>query len=229
MLKYKILLLVPLLLLISCAPSKKVLTDFNLEFALSKISFRSQYIQTINASGSITFDSPEFSNSANLKVNLKRPDSLMLKVETIFGIGLGEAKIFRDSFQVVDNFSNRIIQGKVDALVQRYLGLKMGLDEIVDILIASPRIDRIEMQNFDNGELIIRAIRNSDEVILKFNSDFELESYKLIKDGNELFEVRYSKYAKFGETTLPRVVRIWDNRGRGIYLSFSEIKVNESK
>lgn len=229
MVKYKILLLIPLLLLTSCAPSKKTLTDLNLELILSKISFRNQYVKTINASGSITFDSPEFSNSANLKVNLKRPDSLMLKVETIFGIGLGEVKIFRDSFQVVDKFNNRTMQGKVDALIQRYLGLKIGLDEIVDILIASPRIDEIELQNLDDGEVTVRARRNGGEAILKFNSDFELESYKLIKDGSELFEVRYSRYSKFGETTLPKVVRIFDNRGQGVYLSFSEIKVNESR
>ncbi len=228
MVKYK-LLIVTLLFLISCAPSKKTLTDLNLEFMLSKITFRSQYIKSINASGNITFDSPEFSNSANLKVNLKRPDTLILKVETIFGIGLGEVKIYRDSFQVIDKFNNRTMQGKVDAIIQRYLGLRIGFDEIVDILIASPRIDKIEMQNFDDGEFTVRARRNGEEVVLKFDSDFELESYKLIKDGNELFEVRYSRYAKFGETTLPRLLRIWDNRGQGVYLSFSEIKVNESK
>ncbi len=228
MVKYK-LLIVALLFLTSCAPSEKTLTDLNLEFILSKITLRNQYIKSINASGNITFDSPEFSNSANLEVNLKRPDTLILKVETIFGMGLGEVKIYQDSFQVVDKFNNRTMQGKIDVIIQRYLGLNIGFDEIVDILIASPRIDKIELQNFDDGELTVKAKRNEKEMVLKFNSDFELESYKLIKDGNELFEVRYSRYAKFGETTLPRVVRIWDNRGQGVYLIFSEIKVNESR
>lgn len=228
MVKYKILI-ITLLLFASCAPSKKTITDFNLEFILSQIALRSQYVKTINANGNITFDPPEFSSSASLKVNLKRPDTLILEVETIFGIGLGEVRIYRDSFQIVDKFNDRTIQGKIGVLIQRYLGLSMNFDEIVDILIASPRIDRIELQSFNEDGLVVQARRDIHEVVLKFNSSFELESYKLIKDGEELFEVRYSRYAKFGEATLPRVIRIRDNRGQGVYLNFSEMKVNELK
>ncbi len=216
-------------LLISCAPSKKVLTDLNVELLFSKIAFRSQYIKTIIASGSITIDSPEFSNSANLKVSLKKPDTLTFKVEAIFGISVGEAKIYGDNFEAIDKFNDRIIRGKVDDYIRRYLSFDIPFSEIINILTASPQIDTDELQNFDENELVLKMRKNYGEAILKFDSELELESYTLIRDGNEIFEVRYSKYARFGEITLPRVVRIWDRKGRGIYLSFSEIKVNDIK
>jgi len=76
----------------SCAPSKKATVNLNAEFMLSKVAFRSQYIKTIDAGGNITVESPEFSNSANLKVQLRMPDTLSFKIEAIFGIGLGEGK-----------------------------------------------------------------------------------------------------------------------------------------
>ncbi|CUT02349.1 hypothetical protein JGI17_11463 [Candidatus Kryptonium thompsonii] len=46
------------------------------------------------------------------------------------------------------------------------------------------------------------------------------------RGGDKFFEVRYSRYVKVGEITLPKVIRIYDRHGRGIYLNFSEIKVN---
>jgi len=213
-------------LLSSCAPSKKATVNLNAEFMLSKVAFRSQYIKTIDAGGNITVESPEFSNSANLKVQLRMPDTLSFKIEAIFGIGLGEGKIYGDSFEVIDKFNGRSLRGKVENYIQRYLGFKISFDEVVGILIASPRVDKFEMLNFDEDGPVIRMRKNYGDVILKFNSDLELESYTLVRDGEEIFKVRYSRYAKFGETTLPRLIRIWDRTGRGVYLSFSDIKVN---
>ncbi|MFN3135445.1 MAG: DUF4292 domain-containing protein [Candidatus Kryptonium sp.] len=227
MVKYKLLSLIStVLLLISCAPSKKVLTDLNFETALGKINFRDRYVKLITAKGNITIDSPEFSNSASLRVNLKRPDTLILKFETIFGINLGEVKVYGDSFELVDRFNDRTLSGRVSEYLRRYFEFNLNFDEIIDILIASPRVGNAKVYNFEDYGFSIYDRRGDEEIALNFNSDLELESCVLSKAGAKFFEVRYSRYVKVGETTLPKFIRIYDKHGRGIYLNFSEIKVN---
>ncbi|CUS93846.1 protein of unknown function (DUF4292) [Candidatus Kryptonium thompsonii] len=216
MVKYKVLSLITIaILLISCAPSKKVLTDLNFETALGKLNFRDRYVKLITAKGSITIDSPEFSSSASLRVNLKRPDTLMLKFETVFGINLGEVKIYGDSFELVDRFNDRTLSGRVSEYLRRYFEFNLKFDEIVDILIASPRVSNAEMYNLADYGFSIYERRGDEEITLNFNSDLELESCTLSKGGDKFFEVRYSRYVKVGEITLPKVIRIYDRHGRG--------------
>lgn len=212
--------------LISCAPSKKLLTYKDAEIYFERIKARDSFIKSLTAVGNITIDSPEFSNSANLKVNLKRPDTLTLKVETIFGINVGEVQIYADSFKLIDRFNDRVLQGRASEYLKRYLGIDLTIDELVDILIGCPKIGEIESQSFENYEFFVFEKRKGGDVVLKFNSDLELESYSFSKSGVKIFEVIYSKYFRVKYITLPRVVKIYDGFGRGIYLSFSEINVN---
>lgn len=227
--KYKIAVLVVLAVIFtSCAPTRKATVDHNIGIYLDRINMRDRFVRTLNANGSITLDSPELSGTAKIEVNLKRPDILTLKVETVFGIDLGEAHVHCDNFEVFDRFNDLKIQGRVSNYIKRYLGVDFTCDELIDILIGCPRIGEFELQNFNDNRLIMVS-KNSkgSEVVLNFNQEFELESYALFKDGVKMFEVRYSRYTKFGEITLPRVIKIYDELGRGIYLSFSEVEVNQ--
>ncbi|MCS7229282.1 MAG: DUF4292 domain-containing protein [Candidatus Kryptonium sp.] len=226
--KYKAVLLVILaIIFISCAPTRKATVDYNIETYLERISVRDKFVRTLNANGSVTLDSPELSGTAKIEVNLVRPDILTLKVETIFGIDLGEAHVYCDNFEIFDRFNDLKIQGKVSNYIKKYLGVDFACDELIDILIGCPRIQEFEVQNFSANELIMVSKREGkSDVVLKFNPEFELESYVLFRDGVKIFEVRYSRYKKFGEITLPRLIKIYDEFGRGIYLSFSEVELN---
>lgn len=223
--KFPILLILGIFL-ISCAPSKKMLTYKDSKIYFEKIKARDNFVKSLTATGNITVDSPEFSNSAKLKVNLRRPDTLMLKIETIFGIDLGEVQIYADNFKLIDRFNDRVLQGKVSEYLQKYLGIDLTIDELVDILIACPRVGEVESQSFEDYEFLVFEKKEGRDVILKFNSDLELESYAFFKSGVKVFEVIYLKYAKVKDITFPRVVRIYDGSGRGIYLNFSEININ---
>ncbi len=227
MVRYKILVFIILAaFIISCAPSKKIVTDLSFETALRRINFRDQYVKAITAKGNVTIDAPDFSNSAKLQAILKRPDTLKLKLETIFGIGLGEVEVYGDSFKVVDRFNDRVLSGKVDEYLRRYLGLNLGFKEVVNVLIATPKVENTRIYNSEDYVFSIHERRGSDEIILSFNPELELESYTFFKAGVKVFEVRYSKYVKVGETTLPRVIKIYDGEGRGIYFNFSKIEIN---
>ncbi len=229
--KYKFLLIHAIVLfLISCAPSKKVLTDLNFDYFISKINHRKDYIKTISAKGNITVDSPEFSNSANLRVNFKKPDTLFIRIEAIFGISFGEIKIYGDKFELIDRFNDRVINGNVNEYIRRYLSFEITFDEIIDILLASPRIGEVEDFEATDDGFLVNAREKNKLMVLKFDYEGELRDLTFAyDDGYKIFEVEYSRYDKFGEITLPRVVKIYDEFRRGVYLNFSEIKVNNER
>lgn len=228
--RYKVQLILTLIFLLSCAPSKKVLTDLNFDYAISKINHRKIYIKTISAKGSITIDSPELSNSANIRVNFKKPDTLFVRIEAIFGISFGEVKIYGNRFELVDRFNDRVISGNVNDYLKRHLAFEITFEEIIDILLASPQIGEVENFETTDDGFLIHTRKNDKIMILKVDHEGELRNFAFMDDGGyKIFEVEYSKYEKFDDVTLPRVVKIYDEFRRAIYLNFSEIKVNDEK
>ncbi|CUU05629.1 protein of unknown function (DUF4292) [Candidatus Thermokryptus mobilis] len=224
----KVTLILLAVLLSSCAPTKKVMIEPSVEIALTKIRSRNEGIKNLTAAGKITIELQEHSNSANFELEIKRPDTLFMKVKTIFGINIGEIKVYGDGFELNDRFNDRMLYGNVGDYMKRFVGLNLSTGELVNLFLACPNVGEIE----NSEDFIIYTREDEYEKIFKFNDELELESYILSKDGFVLFEVRYSKFIDLGGVTLPRVVKIYDDSGRALHLTFSEIKlirVNERK
>jgi hypothetical protein len=216
------------ILLSSCAPTKKIMIEPSVEIALTKIRSRNENLKSLTANGKITIELQEYSNSANFELEIKRPDTLFMKVKTIFGINIGEIKVYGDGFELNDRFNDRMLYGNVGDYMKRFVGLNISTRELINILLATPGVGEIE-----NSEGFVIYTREGEyEKIFKFNDELELESYILSKNGFVLFEVRYSKFIGLDGVTLPKVVKIYDDSGRAFHLTFSEIKlirVNERK
>jgi len=216
------------ILLSSCAPTKKIMIEPSVEIALTKIRSRNENLKSLTANGKITIELQEYSNSANFELEIKRPDTLFMKVKTIFGINIGEIKVYGDGFELNDRFNDRMLYGNVGDYMKRFVGLNISTQELINILLAIPGVGEIE-----NSEGFVIYTREGEyEKIFKFNDELELESYILSKNGFVLFEVRYSKFIALDGVTLPKVVKIYDDSGRALHLTFSEIKlirVNERK
>ena len=80
-------------LLASCSPRQAEVT-LNPEVTspsslLSRVSARGEQIRSLEGSGTVTFESPEMAGSAFFHVSLKKPDSLLLRLEGPFGIDAG--------------------------------------------------------------------------------------------------------------------------------------------
>ncbi len=223
MAKFKKVALISLaILLSSCVPAKKMIIEPKIEIALMKIRSRNTNIKNLTAGGKITIELQEYSNSANFELEIKRPDTLYMKVKTIFGINIGEIKVYGDRFELNDRFNDRKLHGSVGDYMKRFVGLNLSTRELVNLFLACPDVGEIE-----NSEGFIIYTRDGEyEKIFKFNDELELESYILSKNGFVLFEVRYSKFIELGGVTLPRVVKIYDDSGRALQLAFSEMKID---
>jgi hypothetical protein len=108
-------LLLALASLTSCSPRKSgvVLDTEQILPAdlLAMVESGGERLRSMSGKGSLAFESPEFAGSAFFSLSLKKPDSLLLKLEGPFGIDMGMLFIDREKYLIYNGLENRVIQG----------------------------------------------------------------------------------------------------------------------
>ncbi len=68
-------------------------------------------VRTLTARGSLTFDSPEVAGSAFFRSSLKRPDSLLVRIQGPFGMDVGTFFLSRTKFVLYNAMENTVQSG----------------------------------------------------------------------------------------------------------------------
>ncbi|MGB5872603.1 MAG: DUF4292 domain-containing protein [Bacteroidota bacterium] len=101
--------------LTSCAPRKfGVLLDteqISPTELLAMVEAGGEKLRSMSGRGSLAFESPEFAGSAFFSLSLKKPDSLLLKLEGPFGIDMGMLFMDREKYLIYNGLENRVIRG----------------------------------------------------------------------------------------------------------------------
>ncbi len=166
-----------------------------------KINKNSSLIKSLEASGTISIDSPELSNSGSVDVKLKKPDSIYVKIEGPFGISVASALITRTDFIYYNAQDNYVITGATnDINIGAILKIKVSFDELINSISGS-----ISFSD-DSSDTTNALIEDENFVILENDGIFKkkylidhdsysLNSYLLLDNNNKkLLEVNYSKY-----------------------------------
>ena len=164
------------LLLAGCAATREpsqITTDLSPEEIITIVNAQSQTITTMTARGSVTVESPEFSNSANVDIMLRRPDSVRIKVNGPFGIHLASILFSRNHFLLYNSFSNEVMEG--DATSDRlppFLNLHVDAGDILDTFCAT--------RTFDDNEILPDSfIVAGDTYVLKFRHGNQWVGYSV--------------------------------------------------
>ena len=83
-------------------------------FLLPRVTTRAEQIQSLEGSGTVTFESPEMAGSVFFRVSLKKPDSLLLKFDGPFGIDAGFFFLSKRTFVMYNRFENTVTAGSPD-------------------------------------------------------------------------------------------------------------------
>jgi hypothetical protein len=87
------------LLFYSCSAQKSGNLDpVSVKELKTRVNENSKVIESLEASGNISFDSPENSGSGWLELRIKKPDTVFVKIEGPFGISIANALITRNEF-----------------------------------------------------------------------------------------------------------------------------------
>jgi hypothetical protein len=174
-------------------PVKEIKDRLNLSFSL---------IQSLEASGSISFDSPDMSSSGSIDIRIKKPDTVYLKIEGPFGISIASALITRTDFTYYNAQENKAITGPTtENNIDAILRIKISFDELINsfsgsFYFAEGPNDSLNAGAEDNAYVLQGTGDQMTKRYLIEPVSFSLNKYNVYdQQGTTLLEVSYSKYS----------------------------------
>lgn len=191
-------------------------------------------VRSMTGTGTISVETPEIAQSGSFELFLRKPDSVLVKIEGPFGISVGSALITRNGFVFYNSLQNQVITGSVtSANLNRIFRVKLTFDELLTLFTGgsflasddSPpeAVDVEENQyvlTFRNAEGTRRYWLDPVSLLITRIQHLDLK-------GKLFFEERYEKFRTFGDASLPRFIRVTQHTGqRMIGVTFSSLAIN---
>jgi hypothetical protein len=206
---------------------------------INKVNQNSNLISSLEASGSISIDSPELSNSASFDLKLKKPDSIQVKIEGPFGIAVASALITRKNFIYYNAQENKVITGPTNEInIGAILKIKVSFDELLNSFAGSFSM------NDEPNDTTYAQIENENYVILENNDVFKkkyliepngykLNSYNVYDNSNnKILAVDYSNYcvetSTTGDVNFPAKIKISKpDKSETVWLDYDSKVINK--
>jgi len=182
-----LILLTGAFILSACSASQqeeKELQKIPVKKIKQKVNEISRTIETLEANGTISFDSPEMSSSGSIEIKIKKPDTVYVKIEGPFGIDIAIALISRNEFTYYNVQENKVITGpSSDINIGAILKIKVSFDELLNSFSGSFHFDD---ELTDSTE----AASENNSYVLLVNKTFAKQKYYV--EPNNYFINRYS-------------------------------------
>jgi hypothetical protein len=193
-----------LILIYSCSGSQETsheISNIPVKEIKEKVNRNYKLIESLSASGSVAFDSPEMSNSGSIEVRIRKPDTVYVKVEGPFGIDIAEALITRTGFIYYNAQENRAITGPTtENNIDAILRVSVNFDELINSLSGSFYFkenseDSLNAGSEDNSYVLQVTGENMKKKYFISPNMFVINKYGVFDNNNHSeFEVTYSKF-----------------------------------
>jgi len=170
-------------------------------------------LSSMKARAKLSVESPQMSFMANAAINLKMPDSLMIKLSAGFGIGIGSIFIDQDQFLLYSSLDNNVYVGSSDSAdFNHFLPIKLEFEDLIQVfsgihLIKSHKKELLKIDK--NQYLIMGAINNH---VLKYwvePKKFVVTEFQLLdRQGKMLVKFEYDNFIKNSRVWLPKTIRL---------------------
>ncbi len=204
-----------------------------------RVNSNSELIETLEASGNISFDSPEQSGSGWLEVKIRKPDTVLVKIEGPFGISVANALITRNDFIYYNAQENKAIIGpSSDINIGAILRIKVSFDDLICGLTGGFKFDEnpedSSMAESENNLYLIRTGSNGG--LRKFHvdpSNFAVIKYSSFDEYNSpQVEVNYSNYLEESvsgkKVNFPATIKIKNpEKKQSVYVDYVNREINK--
>jgi len=205
----------------------------------SRINKNSAIIETLEASGNISFDSPENSGTGWLELKIKKPDTVYVKIEGPFGISIANALITRTDFTYYYVQENKVIMGpSTDINIGAVLRIKVSFDQLINgftgsFIMKESETDSNYAENESEYYLIKNNITSGTEKYYIEPALFRISKYKLVNRSDKpIVEVDYSGYQEETVTAskiyFPYNVKIKNpDKSQTVYVEYINKEINK--
>lgn len=223
-------------LLAGCSSTQNIYREFNSAAEFQEyFGTRVSGIKTFSGSGSLTIETPEFSNSANFKLSIKKPDSLKIELTGPFGISVGTLMMSRHNFVFFHGIENRSVKGKTDSnFLSSIVNMPISFDEILNIFTGSYFYSATDYSNAEmNSNEAYYLIRNNHESTVKeiWIDRKTINVTKLLEIGKDRtidLDASAKSYENISGIEVPNWVRIiFPKQKRSLTIAYDNIKVNQ--
>jgi hypothetical protein len=229
-------------ILCSCTGSQNTgveLDPVSVKQLKSILNKNSSAIETLEASGNISFDSPDNSGSGWLELRIKKPDTVLVKIEGPFGISIANALITRTDFIYYNVQDNKVISGpSSDINIGAILRIKVSFDDLINGFTGSFVLGENENDTLyadvEKNKYLIKNSKN--DAVEKFYIEpvmFRLQRYNVVSSFNEsLVEVDYSDYheemVSASRVFFPNNVKIRNpQKSQSVYIEYINKEINK--
>jgi hypothetical protein len=192
-------------------------------------------VQTLVGNGNLSFDSPEAAGSAFFRLALRRPESLLVKLQGPFGISVGTFFLSRTRFVMYNAMENSVIAGRPDPrAIRSVVPFDLTVDEVFNLFGGSFPLpsDTSGLRDmlYEDGQLHLKFVCGSE--ICEYWVDLEdLLVTKLCRQnssGEVLMEAEAGDVREFNGVPLPRHVRVsFPQSSRFLSVYYSSLSVNQ--
>lgn len=227
--------------LYSCTASKttpKITTsDMTFDELKGRVNDNSQKLQSLDADGEISIDSPELSNTGSITVSINKPDSVFTKLEGPFGIDVANLLVTRNNFIYYKPMDNKVIRGpSTGNYLSIILRIKIEFDDLVNAFSGKFTFNNDNYENVnvlmeDNNYLVIIT---SDDEVKKYWID--PDNYYVSKigtydnNGNIKIEIVYEKFFEKDDIYFPQKIFITRPKEKQhIWLTYYSHTFNSNK
>lgn len=212
--------------------------DLSIAEIKSKVNNNSSKLNSLYSEGEISIDSPELSNSGSLTLNLRKPDSVYIKLEGPFGIDIADILLTRQNFLYYNAMDNRVIKGPSTPLnIGAILRIKLSFDEILDASSGTFSFRDISEDKckltVENGNYIITETLTGN-CSKKYTIDskfFYISKYGIYDDkGKVVLEIEYSDYTVKSGINFPTKIFVQKPEEKQyLYMYHNSFEINKEK
>jgi hypothetical protein len=221
-----------------CSPSVSVRMEArsNLESYKAAIENNQRQIQSFTGSGTLSIETPRFSYSPSFSLSMKRPDSVLLKLEGPFGMDIGSLQLSREKFSFFNGMTNELLTGSpTKKNLFRVVNLDVSYDDIFSAftggsLLSDGANEPDSVCSIDNQAVIFFSEEQSHTQRMYW---FDTQTKMLnkiqysSKRGEIVLEVRFLRYKQFENIYFPQTIRIVQEQAkRYLSIAYSDLSFN---
>ncbi|MBN1481692.1 DUF4292 domain-containing protein [candidate division KSB1 bacterium] len=194
-----------------------------------------QKFQTLQGRGKLVVQSPWQSFSGNAIVNIKKPDSIYVRVEALLGLDVGLVFADRAHFLIYSPTENcAYIGDNSDTLrLKSFLGFDLTLQEMMQSMSGLAVLKEMTAAKLKWKEDELHIIGIADSIFYDYTIDeqFGLISNIVMKDfqGRILRIEEYKRFAIISDVRIPQMVRfLRPNEKESLTVFYDHLVINKS-
>ena len=193
-------------------------------------------VLSLSGKGTIAIETADMAQSGSFELSLRKPDSLLMKIEGPFGIDVGSAMVTRDEFLFYNSFQNQLLVGTTTAAnLGRILRVELAFDDVLNLFTGGIFLSE------DRSTPSAFSIED-EQFVLSFERPtgtrrywIDPETMQIVRiqfldsRGTLALEQLFSRFRTIDGIIIPQYVRVtMMTERRRVSVSYSDIAVNPS-